>query len=424
MANTPTGIQALDGNYKQQYPSKIENLVPECALIYKAVPFVQKSLQNGSYYIQPVILADEQGWTYQAPDSTDYDLKGNVSMATKPAQVLGSQLIGQAQLGYEAAARAMTTSQAFEDAVGLQMRVLKTSGIKRLEVNFLYGGTSIALAASSANVNTTSTAVTIKLSDWSAAFWSGMTGAKFDLYQSNGTTIVNTVGTPLIVSTVNAETRVVTFTSTSTADITAVDAYILANANVAQFFFFGANGTEAAGLKKQLTNTGLLFNINATTWDLWRGNTYAVGGVAFTFSKMQAAIAKAVNRGLQEEVNVYVNPNTWQNLMTDQAALRMYTSDSSEFKNGAEKLTFMSQNGRVNVMSHLFVKEGDAFIVPMGKVGRFGATDITFNIPGTDNGRIFIQIESKSCFEYRCYSNQTLFLEAPAQGVYVSGIVN
>jgi hypothetical protein len=139
---------------------------------------------------------------------------------------------------------------------------------------------------------------------------------------------------------------------------------------------------------------------------------------------MQAAIALAVGRGLQTEVDVFVNPNSWQNLLNDQAALRMYTSAGGTFENGAEKLSFMSQNGKVNVISHLFVKEGDAFIIPMSKVGRFGATDITFNIPGTDSGRVFIQVDQKACFEYRCYSNQTVFLEAPAQAVYVNNIVN
>ena len=417
----------LDGMYKQLYADVIKDAVPSCALIYKDIPFASKEQQAGGVFVQPVILAQEQGWSYFASDTVTPTLTGNVDMSMKPAQVQGAQMAGQAQLTVEAAKRALAKGpSAFEDAVGLQMRVLKDSGVKRLEMNFLYGQTSLAIASSSANVNSTTTAITIKLSEWAAGFWSGMKGAKFDLYQTGtygSQTKINS-NAALVVSSVNASTRVVTVTGNST-DIAAVDTYVAANADKAEFFFYGAYGVEAAGLKRQMTNTGLLFNINAATYDLWGGNTYSIPSpYALTFSVAQKAIAVAVNRGLDEEVDIFVSPDSWSNLMTDQAALRQYTQSGPTFENGATKLSFMSQNGKINIRPHIFVKQGDAFIIPLGNVKRFGASDLTFDIPGTDKGRVFIQLQSTMAFEYRAFSHQTLFLNTPARAVYVNQIVN
>jgi len=419
----------LDGLYKQLYPADVMNAVPNAAAIYKDVAFVSKELQAGGYFIQPVVLSQEQGWSYFAADATaaGSTLTGAVDMTMKPAQVMGSQLAGQSAITVEAAKRAVSKGpSAFDDAVGLQMRVMRESGVKRLEMNFLYGQTPVAVAATSANSNSTTTVVTIQLASWAAGFWAGMKNAKFDLYQQGtygSQTKINT-NAALVISSVNSTTRAVIITGNST-DITAVDSYIAANNNKAEFFFYGAYNVEAAGLKRQLTNTGSLFNINATTYDMWQGNSYALSTpFALTFAQLQKGIAVGVNRGLDEEVDVFISPDSWANLMTDQAALRQYTSGGPSFENGATKLKFQSQNGIVNIRPHIFVKQGDAFAVPMKLLKRYGASDLTFDMPGTDGGKIFIQNPSNLSFEYRCYSHQTIFLNTPSKGVYFSGIVN
>lgn len=425
MATTST--QDLDGIYKTTFAPEIESLVPACAVLYDTIPFAKKELANGSYFIQPVVLSQEQGWTYYASDASAPALSGSVSMATKPAQVMGANMAGQSQLTVEAAERARTKGpSAFDDVIGLQMRNMKESGVKRLEINFLYGQTSLAVAHTSANVSTTSTAITIKLSEWAAGFWSGMKNAKFDLYQSGvyGSQTKINANAALVVSTVNTATRVVTVTGNAT-DIGAVDTYIAAHNDTAELYFAGAYGVEAAGLKRQLTNQASLFNIDASVYDLWLGNTYSVvSPYIFSFAQMNKAITAAVNRGLDEDIDVLVSPDAWTNLMTDQAALRMYTQGGGTFENGANKLSFAGQSGKITIRPHIFVKQGDAFIVPLGNVKRIGATDLTFNIPGTDGGKVFIQLQSTMAFEYRCYSHQTIFFDTPAKGVYVNTIVN
>lgn len=423
MASTTT----LDGLYKQIYADKISNLVPECAVIYKEVGFSEKTAELGGFYNQPVILGQEQGFSFFAPDTSAPTLTGAVDMSMKNAQVGGFQVAGQSSLTVEAAKRAVAKGpSAFEDAVGLQMRNLKESAVKRLEILFLYGQAGIGNAGTNANVNATTTDVTITLADWSAGIWSGLVGARLDLYQA-GTyglqTKVNSVG-PLTISRVNVATRVVRLTGAA-ADITALGTYVSANANLGQFFFAGAYNNEMAGLQRQIVKPGSMFGIDPASFDLWQGNSYAVGSpFAFTFKEMQKAVALAAGRGLDEDVTVLVNTNTWANLLSDQAALRQYVQSTDTFQNGATELVFMSQNGKLIIKPHLYVKESHAFIVPMKQLVRVGATDVTFDLPGTDKGRIFIQNPSSLAFEYRCYSNQSLFLPTPAKAVFVSAIQN
>lgn len=423
-------VNDLNGLYKQVYATSIEDAVPDATHILRKVKFSEKSLQLGLYYNQPVVLTQEQGWTYLAPSYTTGSLSGSMNMALQNAQVIGGVIAGQSTLTVEAAKRAVSGgAAAFRDAIGLQMEVMMDSGKKRQEVNFLHGQTALALVNSNTHINATATVLSILSAEWAGGFWAGMQNARFDAYQADGATKLNSTG-PLVVLTSNAAQTSVTFTANS-ADITAVENYANSSsassntANACQLFFYGAVGNEAPGIKAQLVNTGTLFNINAAAYDLWNGTQYSVPSPGqFSFTQLQKALAKAVARGLDEEVDVYVNPDTWANLLNDQAALRFYTDASGTFKNGAEELSFYGQNGKVNIIPHIYVKSGQAFILPMKKVKRIGVSEMTFNIPGTDKGRIFIQNSTAFSFEYRCYAQETIFIEMPARCVYVSGIVN
>lgn len=69
-----TKVADLDGLFKKIYAPKLENLIPESAIIVKSIPFTQKDKQNGASYNQPVILTQEQGITQAASDAGAFDL--------------------------------------------------------------------------------------------------------------------------------------------------------------------------------------------------------------------------------------------------------------------------------------------------------------------------------------------------------------
>jgi hypothetical protein len=265
---------------------------------------------------------------------------------------------------------------------------------------------------------------------WADGTWAGAENATFDFWQSGGTVKVNT-NAVLTVTGVNASTFTVTFTGNA-SDVTAIVTYVTAHPGVGGVVYAGTGITtlgdsDQIGLVTQISNTtGTIFGIDAANFSQWQGNTVNLGAAPLTFSNIQDFIATLTGRGLaKEEVTLYINPFTWANLLTDQAALRMYDSSFSttEVENGSETIVFHSQNGRVRVKSHILLKRGDALLIPTKNVTRIGSTDWTWGIPGTINGSVWIQ-NSDTSLSIRSYTAQQVLNRKPAASLYVTGISN
>jgi len=192
-------------------------------------------------------------------------------------------------------------------------------------------------------------------------------------------------------------------------------------------FFKGTNSSgtfkEMAGLQKIITNTGTLFNISAASYSLWKGNSISSVG-ELTFAKLQDYIARAVNKGLMEDVTAFLSPKIWAKLNSDQAALRVidssYTTGKAE--NGFDTICFYGTNGKIELIAHPYVKDGDGFIVPPKSLRRVGSTDVTFQIPGVDGEQFFKMGNNTNAVEFQCMTDQALFAERPAHCLYLSGI--
>lgn len=349
-----------------------------------------------------------------------------ISLVMQNAQVTPYQMGARFVLDYESANRSVG-AKAFEPAALLQMTNVLEQAHNRLELSMLYGQEGLGTSSSTTGVTATTLDLVFTAASWSDATWGIMQNAEVNFFNnSTGALISSGADAVFEVDSVNVSTRTVRVTGTATG-ITALDAVAAVDC-----FFKGARTgastfAEMPGLSKIITNTGTLFNIDAATYDLWRGNSYAVGGVALTFAKVQSAINVAVGRGLLEDVVLYVNPKTWGNLLTEQSALRMYDSSYTEgtTKNGSRSIAFFSQNGKVEIKSHPFVKEGDAFIIPTKRVARVGSTDITFTAPGAKGAKeMFVDLQDSMGYQAKLYSGQTVFLSTPAKAVKLTGIVN
>ena len=80
------------------------------------------------------------------------------------------------------------------------------------------------------------------------------------------------------------------------------------------------------------------------------------------------------------------------------------------------------QAGVVNVVPSIFVKEGDAFLLPPKVCKRIGAQDVSFRTPGFDKDHVFHRMESNLGYAVRCFTHQALFIEYPAHCVKLTGI--
>lgn len=403
-------FSTMNGLFKTVYAESLKDLVPDYALLQKKLSFIEDAKQTGNFYAQPVNLSHEAGFTYNGDAGTVVALNAAANAVMKEAQVKGSELILRSQIAYTALSRASEKgTKAFKKASSWKVEDMNNSMRKRLEIAMLYGQTGVATVSS---FNTATVVITD--ATWAGGIWAGAEGAKIDIYQSNLSTLRTDAG-DLTIASVNSDSKSITFSSISG---TPVAGDVL--------FFKGSNSSgtfnEMAGIKKILTASSSIFNIDPSTYSLWNGNEVSSVG-ALTFGKLQDALAKAINKGLMEKVTVLVSPKAWASLNTDQAALRVFDSSykSSKAENGAESLTFHSACGQVEILSHPMVKDGDAFILPMDSVLRLGSTDVTFGVPGMDE-QFFTLVSGYNAVELQCFTDQALFIEKPAHCVYLSGI--
>lgn len=425
----------LNALYKVAYAKGIEDLLPPTGKLSEKYSFVPSDLQNGKQYEQPVVLAAEQGFTYSLDSQSAYDLNDSIGMAMQSAIVPGADIVLDSTVGYNQAARASHSATSFKSVMATKFENMMKSSEKRVEIAMLYGQGSIG-TTTAGSYSAVSTAVTLPIStaSWATGIWSGSENArvKFSVVSTGflPSGIADTAA--FIVSAVDNDNRQITFTETVSGDASDLASAASAALNV---HFFGsvtlaASVTapiyaEMAGLKKIITNTGSLFGIDASVYDLWKGNSVSTSG-QLTMAKVLSAVSRAVQRGLDSDVDLWVNPSTWADLASNLAALRRFDGSYSKKKNsnGSEELEYISQNGSISIMSYNIVKEGDCFILPQDKVLRIGARELGLNDPTRPQDEIFFTIPGKAGVGIRAYTNQAVFLEAPAQAVYISGIVN
>lgn len=408
----------LTGLFKDVYEDKIVNLVPESSVFQKRIKFVENDKREGRLLHQPVLLALPTGMTFGV---------GAVALVTPVASTMGDAQIAGAgmtladRITYDVAAKAASGGvRAFVEATELIVDALTQSMSKFIEIELMWGSSAHGtLGESTVHTGATTIGViTIDLAEWSAGIWSGMENINIDAY--NAGVLVNTLA-PLVVTSVAVATRIVTVSGNAT-DIAAINT---ANGTPLQLFPYLAFGQEMQGYFNILSNVGTIFNINAATYALWQSNVYSALSTALNFGKVQSAVALATARGLMEDVTVFVNPKTYSNLITSQAGARRYDSSykKSELENGTESLCFYGPNGKIEIVGHIFMKEGYAFVLPLKRCQRTGATDLTFTLPGMP-GEFFLQLPGFTAYELRCYTLQAAFLNSPAKAVLINLIVN
>lgn len=407
MSTSANSLSTLNGLFKESYADKLRELIPDGVKILNKIPFLSKDKQPGNFYHQPVILGHEHGVTFASSDDDAFNLNPAVAGVIKDAQVRGNPLVMRSLLGYVAASRAAQGGQkAFMDGTKFLVANMLRSMAKKLEIEMLYGQMGYA-AVASISTNT----ITITTAEWAPGIWAGAEGMPIEIRDATGAT---SRGNANVVS-VDLDARTITVDA-APAGVIATDV----------IFHKGAYGNEFAGIHKILSITsGTLFNINVGTYSLFKGNSYSASSAALSFAKIQSAAARAVEKGLDGKLLALVNPRTWANLMTDQAALRQYDSSYSKSvsENGAESIKFHSQNGLIEIEASIYVKEGYSYLLSLEDWFRVGSTDMTFKRPGQGD-EFFRDVENSAAYELRLYTDQALFSQAPGKNCLITAIVN
>ena len=400
-------VGTLNGFFKEAYADKLKELIPDGVKLLNKVKFMPKDKQPGNLYHQPVILGLEHGVTFANSDEDAFNLNAPVAGQIKDAQVRGNPVVLRSILGYAAASRAALGGQkAFMDATKFLVANMLRSLAKKLEIEMLYGQMGYGVVGSVA-----STVITVATAEWAPGIWAGAEGMPIEIRDSTGAV---SRGETKVVS-VDMTLRTVTI-STPLPGLVATDI----------IWHKGAFGNEFAGIHKILTiASGTLFNIDVGTYNLFRGNQYDALSGALSFNKLNNAVARAVEKGLDGKVLALVNPRAWANMLSDQAALRRYDDSYSkaEAEMGSSGIKFHSQNVEIEIEPSIYVKEGYSYVMAMDEWSRVGSTDMTFKRPGQGE-EFFRDLENAAGYELRAYSDQAIFCSAPGRNVIVINIVN
>jgi hypothetical protein len=396
----------LNANFKIVYADKIENLIPDGVKLLNRISFSGREAQLGNLYSQPLILGLEHGVTFAGSTDDAFALNAPIAGQLKEAQVRGSQMVLRSVLGYAAAARAAGSGQrAFEDSTKFLVQNMMRSMAKKLEIELLYGGVGYTVVASTAG-----NVITAVVQEWAPGIWAGANNMPLEIRSSAGALR----GYCNVIS-------VAMDTFQITVDL--LPAGVIATDII---WHKGAYNNEFAGIHQILTNTGTLFNINAAQYDLFQGNTVTLNPTGpLSFALIQDAIARGVEKGLDSDVVVFVNPRSWADLLTEQAALRMYDESyrTSETENGSQEITFHGQNGKVEIVPSIYVKSGYCYVLAMEDFMRVGSTDITFRRPGQGDD-FFRELENNAGYELRAYTDQCVFCMAPGRSTLIANITN
>lgn len=400
----------LNGLFKEVYADKMKDLIPDGVKLLNLIRFSSKEKSLGNLFHCPIILGMEHGVTFASSDADAFSLNPAVAGSIKDAQVKGAPMVLRSVLGYVAASRAQAGKEAFMDATKFLVSNMLRSISKKLEIEMLYGGVGYGVVKTV--VAGPPVVLEIKAEEWAPGIWAGAEQMPLEFVDPATSTLT---GVTAVVSSVNLTDKKITVVVSGGA--------VLANHVI---YHKGAFGNEFAGVHKILTqSSGSLFNIDVGAYNLFKGSEYDAGSATLSFTKLNLAVSRAVEKGLDSKVSALVNPRAWANMLQDQASLRRYDSSwsTAEVQQGSKSIKFFSQNGEIEIVPSIYVKEGFAYLLAVDDWSRVGSSDITFKRPGKE-GDFFRDLENSAGYELRCMTDQALFCNAPGRSVLIKNIVN
>lgn len=386
---------------KEAYADRVKDLIPEGVKVYNMFKFQSADKQPGNQYIQPVTLGLEHGFTYGGSGGQAFALRNGVASSHESAKLKGHEMVLRSYLAVGAVSRSKGKN-AFINASKLIVENMLKSFARRLEVQLMYGqadgGIGVVESVASNDIK-------IEDHEWAAGIWSGSEKMPIEIRSSAGA--------------LRGEASITSNSlSTKTITVDAVPAGVVATDVI---YYAGAFGKEFAGLHKIITNTGTLFDIDASQFSLWQGNTVNVGTdfsgneAVLSFEKIEESIALGMEKGLaDEEVVVICNPKSWNNLLSDLAAKRRFDSsyDSAKHEQGAKVIEFYGMNGLIKIVPSIYCKEGYAYTIQPECFLRVGSSEITLEQPGME-GKFIKLVENANAYEMRSYTDQSLLCTAP-----------
>lgn len=388
-ANTPT---TLASRLKEQFANGISQLVPGTVRLGK----LKFRKELGKNYNLDVQLSDELG---HSVGQGSVSLNGTIGQSTARATVDAYSHILQYQASYDLITRAAGEDKAFASFTDSKFIPATESFQRRQEILYMYGRDGLGKVSGNA-----SGVLTISADTWCPTLWLGLKGAVLEAWTAK--TGGSQHDGDLVISAVDVSARTVTVTGTNSA--------VVQNDHL---FFKGTHDAGHVGLMSIARNTTSLFGINASTYELWKANSYDVGTSPLTLGKILQAAALAANKGCAEKLVCLVPIKTFQGLVADESALRQYGADyNGKAENGFSSITFLGASGAIEVQPYHFIKEGEFVMYPERWTYIVGSSQMDMEI-GQD-GKMYFDVATTSDKEMRLFADTQIFCEKPGYIVY------
>ncbi len=359
----------------------------------------------GRQFRKPVHLTFPHGVTFSASDSVP-DLASPIAAEVKEMTFDAYQMIMRERISYDAGDRAKGSEAAYENEVGFLMEALRMSHTHKREALLWYGQHANGLGTVASIATNT---LTITTGEWAPDLWAGSENLRLDVYTS--TTYAKTV------SVVSVDLDLMTITVDAAAGVTAGDA----------LHFAGSYGNTSKGFHAIATESSTQFGVSVT-YNLLKGVTQTAGSGTLKLKHLLQAGAKARVKGLRGNVKAYVSDFGFVDLCQEVDDARtdpQRSKDVKRIERGAENMKIFGANCNIELQVTGFIKKSLAFMcLDDGSWGRYGTSDVTFRYPGTDKEQYFIHLQESAGYEFRSWSNDSLFSPRTGASAVITNITN
>lgn len=175
-------------------------------------------------------------------------------------------------------------------------------------------------------------------------------------------------------------------------------------------------------MKMLQTVTGTLLGVNVAQHPLFKPNVYNFNTTKPTLKGFLNAAAKTVIKGYSGDLVALIPVALFEVLNESISALREYDTSykPQQALNGVEAIQYRYQGGKIFLVPHLMMMQGDIAFLPLEEnvdvedraIVRRGSVDLSFELPDED-GKIFLQVADTAAKEIRSYSDQGLSYRKP-----------
>lgn len=414
-----TGVPELQGLFKKLYDG-IEDLRPSSAILQRRINFNGRKRVGESYNVA-VCLSPPNGFTYAGSSGEVKALKAARNAIIRQATLTPFEIDLREQIAFAVLSRAAEEGEgAFKDATSEVMEAMMTSAANRVEGSMLHGQRGYGTVESISDLGGNVMEIVITAATWAPGLWYAFgENSTWDAFTS---TTKNNASGALVLRGVNGDTRTITvsFTGTAGSEVAAGDVLYPEGA------YDGTTHYDMPGLLSQAANiSGTSLGISAATYTNWKGNTSSLSG-PISHGALENAIARLRDRGCKTRLTAYLSNKRYSVLALELSALRLLDQSykPTNEEQGIESFAYRSADvGRVEIVNHPFMKEGESLILPDGNCERVGSSDVTNRIPGAGD-EIAVFLSEYNAMQMGTFSDQAVINKRPNWSYLLTGITD